>query len=99
MGGLRKKCRLLSGCNTIGALALSGIVPPPRFFSKDEILSASRETSLAILILLSAAAFLTAFYMGRQLLMVFFGESRSEASAKATESPLLMTLPLVIWRC
>jgi len=51
---------------------------------------------MAVYILLTLAAFLTAFYMGRQLLMIFFGKSRSEAGEKATESPLLVTLPLVV---
>lgn len=96
MGGLRKRMPLTFAVYLIGALTLAGIVPLAGFFSKDEILAAANETSLAVYILLTLAAFLTAFYMGRQLLMIFFGESRSEASAKATESPLLVTLPLVV---
>jgi NADH-quinone oxidoreductase subunit L len=46
--------------------------------------------------LLSIAAFLTAFYMGRQILMVFFGEPRSPAAEHAEESPPVMTVPLII---
>jgi NADH-quinone oxidoreductase subunit L len=34
--------------------------------------------------------------MGRQVLMVFFGDSRSEAAAHASESPPVMTVPLII---
>jgi NADH-quinone oxidoreductase subunit L len=45
---------------------------------------------------LVAAAFLTAFYMGRQVFMVFFGHSRSEPAAHATESPALITIPLMV---
>jgi NADH-quinone oxidoreductase subunit L len=45
---------------------------------------------------LSIAAFLTAFYMGRQIWMVFFGEPRHEAAAHAEESPPIMTVPLMV---
>lgn len=96
MGGLRKRMPLTFTVYLIGALALAGIAPLAGFFSKDEILAAANETSLAVYIMLTLAALLTAFYMGRQLLMIFFGKSRSEAGAKATESPLLVTLPLVV---
>jgi NADH-quinone oxidoreductase subunit L len=34
--------------------------------------------------------------MGRQILMVFFGEPRTEAARQAKESPLVMTIPLMI---
>ena len=42
------------------------------------------------------AAFFTAFYMGRQIWMVFFGEPRHEAAAQAQESPPVMTVPLMV---
>jgi len=96
MGGLRKRMPLTFIVYLLGALTLAGIAPLAGFFSKDEILAAANEKSIAIYALLTAAAFLTAFYMGRQLLMVFFGKPRSVASEKASESPLLVTLPLVV---
>lgn len=96
MGGLRKRMPLTFIVYLLGALALAGIAPLAGFFSKDEILVAANEKSIAIYALLTAAAFLTAFYMGRQLLMVFFGKPRTAASEKASESPLLVTLPLVV---
>jgi NADH-quinone oxidoreductase subunit L len=46
--------------------------------------------------LLTAAAFFTAFYMGRQIWMVFFGQARHEAAAKAEESPAIITAPLMV---
>jgi NADH-quinone oxidoreductase subunit L len=80
----------------MGTLALAGIVPFAGFWSKDEILlDASRHYSL-IYWVLSIAAFLTAFYMGRQIWMVFFGEPRHEAAAHAEESPPIMTVPLMV---
>ncbi len=96
MGGLRQKMPLTFWVYLIGALALSGIAPLAGFFSKDEILAAASKNSLAIFILLIVAAFFTAFYMGRQLLLVFFGKGRSRAAEMAAESPAVVTVPLVI---
>jgi NADH-quinone oxidoreductase subunit L len=96
MGGLRERMPLTFWVYLIGALALSGIAPLAGFFSKDEILSEASRQSPAVFWVLLAAAFLTAFYMGRQVLMVFFGRPRSVAAEKAEESRPLMTVPLVI---
>ncbi|MCF6278320.1 MAG: hypothetical protein L3J16_06195, partial [Anaerolineales bacterium] len=46
--------------------------------------------------LLSIAAFLTAFYMGRQIWMVFFGKERTKVADHAQESPRVMTVPLMV---
>ncbi len=45
------------------------------------------------------AAFLTAFYMGRQILMVWFGKPRSLPAGHANESPPIITVPLIILAC
>jgi NADH-quinone oxidoreductase subunit L len=45
---------------------------------------------------LTVAAFFTAFYMGRQIFMVFYGGERTEAAKHAHESPAVMTVPLII---
>jgi len=96
MGGLRTRMKTTFWTYLIAALALSGVVPFAGFWSKDEILAESNVLNPVVYWLLVAAAFLTAFYMGRQLLMVFFGEPRSEPAAHATESPAVMTVPLII---
>ncbi len=96
MGGLRKRMPTTFIVYLIGALALAGIAPLAGFFSKDEILAAASEKSLGIYVILTLAAFLTAFYMGRQLIMIFFGKARSDASAHAKESPALVTVPLMV---
>jgi NADH-quinone oxidoreductase subunit L len=80
----------------IGALALSGFFPLAGFWSKDEILTESHLLYPFAFWLLIAAAFLTVFYMGRQIFMVFFGSPRSDAAAHAKENPLLITVPLAI---
>ena len=96
MGGLRKRLPITTWVYIIGAAALAGIPPLAGFVSKDEILlDASRENPL-VYILLTLAAFFTAFYMGRQIFMIFFGEPRHEAAKHAAESPPVMTTPLII---
>ncbi len=95
MGGLRKQMKITFWVYLIGAIALAGLPPLAGFWSKDEILLASKANP-TVYYMLSAAAFFTAFYMGRQVLMVFFGQPRSEAASHASESPLIMTVPLMI---
>jgi len=97
MGGLRKTMPLTFWLYMIGTLALAGIFPFAGFWSKDEILAdAFSEGFTAVYWLLTIAAFFTAFYMGRQIWMVFFGEPRHEAAAHAQESPRVITVPLMI---
>ena len=50
----------------------------------------------SVYILLTIAAFFTAFYMGRQIWMVFFGKPRHAAAAHAEESPKVITVPLMV---
>ncbi|MBI9048698.1 MAG: NADH-quinone oxidoreductase subunit L [Anaerolineaceae bacterium] len=96
MGGLKKKMPATFWVYLIGSLALAGIPPLSGFFSKDEILAAASEQSMGILVVLILAAFLTAFYITRQLLMVFFGKARTKAAENAKESPPVMLIPLII---
>ncbi len=97
MGGLWNRMRTTSVVYLIGALALMGIFPLAGFWSKDEILlAASRQENKLTLVLLVVGAVFTAFYMARQIVMVFFGKPKSEAAAHAAESPRIMTVPLMI---
>jgi len=96
MGGLRKTMPVTFWLYMIGTLALAGIAPFAGFWSKDEILLDANLHFTSIYWILSAAAFLTAFYMGRQIWMVFFGRPRHEAAAHAEESPKVMTVPLMV---
>src|SRR3970282_2460276 len=75
-------------------LSLPGIPPLAGFFSKDEILADALQANPLVYVLLTAAAFLTAFYMGRQVVLVFFGKARSHPAEKAVEGPRIITLPL-----
>jgi NADH-quinone oxidoreductase subunit L len=82
MGGLRKFMPVTFAAYAIGMLALSGF---PLFFSgfwsKDEILHAAHRWpgSPIPFYLGCAGALLTAFYMTRQVALVFFGEYRNAA--------------------
>ncbi|MBI5297653.1 MAG: NADH-quinone oxidoreductase subunit L [Chloroflexi bacterium] len=96
MGGLRKTMPVTFWLYMIGTLALAGIVPFAGFWSKDEILLDASLHYPGVYALLTIAAFLTAFYMGRQVWMVFFGEARHAAAAHAEESPLIITAPLMV---
>jgi NADH-quinone oxidoreductase subunit L len=96
MGGLRKTMPVTFWLYIVGTLALAGITPFAGFWSKDEILLDASLHYPGVYWLLTIAAFFTAFYMGRQIWMVFFGEPRHAAAAHAEESPRVMTLPLVV---
>lgn len=95
MGGLRTRMPVTFWTYVIGSLSLAGIAPLAGFFSKDEILNYAAEHSLFVYLLLSAAAFLTAFYIGRQIFTVFLGETRSKAAAHAVENPPMIIGPLL----
>ncbi len=96
MGGLRKQMPVTFWVYLVGALALAGIFPLAGFWSKDEILADAFHKFPTVYWLLTIAAFLTAFYMGRQVWMVFFGKPRHAAAAHAEESPKVITVPLMI---
>ena len=98
MGGLRRRMPVTFGTYAIGMMALSGV---PLFFSggwtKEEILHATAlwHPSHAPYYLMLAGVVLTALYMTRQMIYVFFGNRRSVAE-HAHESPRVMTMPLIV---
>jgi len=96
MGGLAGKLRITFGTFLIGTLALIGCPPFSGFFSKDAILGLAHEKNGVIFHLALFTASLTAFYMIRLVLVVFFGKPRSEKAEHGKESPLVMTGPLMI---
>ncbi|MGQ9908806.1 MAG: proton-conducting transporter transmembrane domain-containing protein [Candidatus Flexifilum sp.] len=104
MGGLARKMPITYITYLAGTLALAGIFPFAGFWSKDEILLDAWILGfedgkiigfIALGGLLVAAAF-TAFYMWRQVVMVFHGSPRTEAADHASESVPTMTIPLVV---
>jgi NADH-quinone oxidoreductase subunit L len=78
MGGVKKSMPVTFATYAIGMMALAGVFPLAGFWSKDEILhSAHGWMSHGPFYLGLFGALLTAFYMTRQVAMVFFGNSRS----------------------
>jgi NADH-quinone oxidoreductase subunit L len=96
MGGLAKNLTITFFTFSVGALALIGCPPFSGFFSKDAILALAYERNMGIFILALLTAFLTAFYILRLLVIVFFGKPRSEAARSSREAPFVMTGPLVL---
>jgi NADH-quinone oxidoreductase subunit L len=115
MGGLRYKMPVTYASYIVAMLALAGLPLFSGFLSKDAILAgawgwaSALSESVGLLVFLVpllafASAFMTAMYMGRQLVLVFFGESRLHNSGEkgraiwqeVREVPLSMQLPLLL---
>ena len=104
MGLLRKFMPITAATFIVGWLAIAGVPPFAGFWSKDEILLFALDKSPILYVVGLVTALLTAYYMTRQVIMVFFGEAKwQDASAehgahgdfKPHESPPVMFLPLV----
>jgi NADH-quinone oxidoreductase subunit L len=96
MGGLSRKLPITFASFLVGALALIGCPPFSGFFSKDAILALAYERNTAIFAVALFTAFLTAFYVIRVLVIVFFGNARSDIARESRESPAVMTVPLIV---
>ena len=96
MGGLAKRLPITFLTFLVGTLALIGFPGFSGFFSKDAILALAFQRSLPIFVLGAFTALLTAFYMTRLLIVALFGRPRSQVAAQSGESPLVMTVPLML---
>ncbi|MBI2429069.1 MAG: NADH-quinone oxidoreductase subunit L [Ignavibacteriales bacterium] len=102
MGGLKNKMPVTFWTMMIFTLAISGVPLTSGFLSKDEILAGtlafskfSGHTIIPIIGFLVAG--LTAFYMFRMMIVVFFGDHVDRNRADHLhESPRVMTVPLII---
>ncbi len=79
MGGLAKYMPVTFAAYAVGMLALCGFPLFSGFWSKDEILHAASTWNVSHVpyLLGAAGALLTAFYMSRQVIYVFFGTLRA----------------------
>ncbi len=99
MGGLKHYMPVTFITFFVSVLAIAGVPGTSGFFSKDEILwlafSGHHPVIWGLAVL---GAGMTAFYMFRQLFMVFFGDCRADHHTQEHlhESPRVMTMPLVI---
>jgi NADH-quinone oxidoreductase subunit L len=105
MGGLKSRMKITFLTFLAGTLALAGFPGFAGFWSKDEILAHAWHEfqhfgiiswPFFVWALLTAGAFLTAFYMSRQVCLTFLGKPRSDHAEHAHETPLSMTGPLMI---
>ncbi|HRK73714.1 MAG TPA: NADH-quinone oxidoreductase subunit L, partial [Rhodothermales bacterium] len=98
MGGLRKSLRTTHWTFLFGTFAIIGIFPFAGFFSKDELLAKIFEHNPLMWALTLFSAALTVVYMIRMYTLTFWGEFRGtkEQAVHLHESPLVMTLPLMI---
>ncbi len=105
MGGLRRRMPRTYLAFMAGGLALTGIPPFAGFWSKDAILGGAFEAFLEsgvaswgfyAWLLLSASAFLTALYVGRQMFLTFGGQARTPAAEHARETGWAIGLPLLV---
>ncbi len=102
MGGLKDKMPITFWTFIIATLAISGVPFTSGFLSKDGILLATLAFGKLtghwlIPIIAYSVAGMTAFYMFRLIYLVFFGEPRNHHKYEhAHESPIVMTLPLII---
>ena len=96
MGGLRRRMPRTYWTFLIGTLALCGVPLFSGFFSKEAILTVAYKESMPLFLIAVAVAVLTTFYMTRLFLVAFCGEPRSKHAEHAKESPVVMTVPLLI---
>ncbi|HSU37318.1 MAG TPA: NADH-quinone oxidoreductase subunit L [Propionibacteriaceae bacterium] len=79
-----------------GYLAIIGFPFFSGYYAKDHIIEAAFEHNLVIGLLALLGAGVTAFYMTRLMLMTFLGAKRWRPGVHPHESPLVMTVPLII---
>jgi NADH-quinone oxidoreductase subunit L len=97
MGGLRKVMPVTFIVFLVGGLSQAGVPPLAGYFAKDAILEVANHTGrVAIYVLGTLGACISAAYIGRMLALTFFGPPRSDEAAHAHESPPVMTVPLAI---
>jgi NADH-quinone oxidoreductase subunit L len=102
MGGIWTKIPVTYAVMWIGNLALAGIPFFAGYYSKDAILEAAFASHSGVgfyaFVLGLAAAFLTAFYSWRLLILTFHGAPRADRHTMehVHESPLVMLVPLLL---
>ncbi|HWF43500.1 MAG TPA: NADH-quinone oxidoreductase subunit L [Candidatus Kapabacteria bacterium] len=104
MGGLLKKMPITGWTFLIATFAITGLPLMAGFMSKDEILAGATAygtlqggIAQALPYVGFGVTMLTAFYMWRQVFLVFFGVPRKpELIERIRESPRVMTVPLVV---
>jgi len=95
-GGLGRLMPITFVTFAAGYLAIIGFPGFAGYFSKDHIIEAAFEHNRLVGVLALLGAGVTAFYMTRLMLMTFLGAKRWERGVHPHESPLTMTVPLIV---
>ncbi len=105
MGGIWKKIPVTYAMMWIGSLALAGIPLFAGYYSKDAILEVAYASHSGVGMYAFAcgiiAAFLTAFYSWRLIILTFHGKPRADQHTMdhVHESPFVMLFPLLVLAC
>ncbi len=84
MGALKRWMPVTSATFIVGWLAIAGVPPFAGFWSKDDILINAWEKSPVLWAVGLVTALLTAYYMSRQVFLVFYGGERWKEAAPGT---------------
>ncbi|MGA9344388.1 MAG: NADH-quinone oxidoreductase subunit L [Nocardioidaceae bacterium] len=95
-GALRSMLPVTFVTFACGYLAIIGFPGFAGFWSKDKIIEAAFGQNVFVGIGALVGAGITAFYMTRLMLMTFYGEKRWDKDVHPHESPLVMTIPLMV---
>jgi NADH-quinone oxidoreductase subunit L len=95
-GALSRVMRITFITFAAGYLAIIGFPFFDGYYSKDPIIEVAFEHNAFVGSLAMLGAGVTAFYMTRLMLMTFLGEKRWLDGVHPHESPLVMTIPLII---
>jgi NADH-quinone oxidoreductase subunit L len=95
-GALRRFMPITFVTFGIGYLAIIGFPMLSGYFSKDHIIEAAFEDNAVLGVLALIGAGITGFYMTRLMIMTYFGRERHEQGVHPHESPLIMTVPLIL---
>ncbi len=102
MGAIWRKVPITYAMMWIGSLALAGVPIFAGYYSKDMVLEVAWASGTGVGRFAFAcgliAAFLTAFYSWRLLILTFHGDARADAHTMSHvhESPPVMTVPLAL---
>ena len=102
MGGIWRKIPVTYAVMWIGSLALAGVPYFAGYFSKDFVLEAAFAAHSGVgmyaFVCGLLAAFLTAFYSWRLIILTFHGKPRADAHTMehVHESPAVMLVPLLV---
>jgi NADH-quinone oxidoreductase subunit L len=97
MGGLKDAMPTTFWTYVIGALGLAGIVPLAGFWSKDEIIAhAWAQANYGTAVILIVASMITAFYMGRQVALIFYGKQRDTSYHPHESGPIMRWVLIVL---